>query len=92
MKLIENYSLIRKLDGNFEFQMLIPNNCNYSTACSSNIYHVAIQLNSGQSKPSTVFTPVTVSFTPILDQMEIWVDQMIPSGAITKPKVSVENC
>ena len=92
MTLIENYSLIRKVDGNFEFKMVIPDNCNYSTSCSSSIYRVAIQLNSGQTKPSTNFTNVTIAFAPILDQLQIWVDQMTPGLTVTKPKVAVENC
>lgn len=62
----------------------IPNNCNYSMVVSAGVYVITIQLNSGQTKPSTTFVPCKETVSAIASVLSIRFEQVSYSGTVLK--------
>ena len=94
MTLLRNYGFTTTLDsGEFEFSFEIPDNCNYATTydATKNVYTVSIQLNSGQSQPSSTFNTETCNFNDSNGVLNLRFQQTLNGVTSTRPKIVVES-
>jgi hypothetical protein len=74
----------------FRISFKIPNNCNYTITESSGDYTIAIQLNAGQTNPSTTFMNCDEDVEILNKTFVTTFEQHDKSGIIiTKPKVTI---
>lgn len=91
MALVGNYGFQTVSDDEFEFTFDIPNNCNFTTHydATKKINTVTVQLNSGQSQPSSTFMTETYNFTADNGVLDLRFEQVQNSGTVIKPKVTI---
>lgn len=92
MALIGNYGFTTVAEDEFEFTFEIPNNCNFTTHydATKKINTVTIQLNSGQSQPSTTFETETYTFTGDNGVLDLRFAQVLNGVTTVKPKIKIE--
>jgi len=77
----------------FNVTFSIPNNCEYAVATVGTVHNITIQLKEGQTKPSKVFVPSTISLSADTTTKELNVQFVqIYAGTTTKPIVTMANC
>jgi hypothetical protein len=91
MALIGNYGFITVAEDEFEFTFEIPNNCNYTTHydATKKINTVTVQLNSGQSQPSTTFATQTYTFSADNGLLDLRFAQVLNGVTVIKPKINI---
>jgi len=93
MELLGIYSINRINSDTYEVVFQIPNNSNYNLRTSQGNYSVEIQLNSGQTEPSTEYN--TFNFTALAYKEEILIEfiqqeySSSPSDYKTKPIIRI---
>ena len=92
MGLVKDYGLSTTNAYNFSVTFAIPNNCDYVLTSNAGKYYVTVSLNKGQTVPSSVFVPCTVSVTAISDITDVQFQQILNGITTTKPKMKVDNC
>ena len=77
----------------FDVTFSIPNNCEYFVSTVGTTHNITIQLKPGQTKPSKVFVPDTISLSADATSKELDVQFIqIYGGTTTKPKVIITDC
>lgn len=92
MALVKDYGISTTNDVNFSVTFSIPNNCDYTLTTNTGKYYLTVCLNKGQTVPSSVFIPCTVSVTAISDIADIQFQQVLNGITTSKPKMKIENC
>lgn len=93
MELLGTYSINRINTSTYQVVFEIPDNANYNLRTSPGSYGVEIQLNGGQTQPSTNYD--TFSFTALPDKEEILIEFIqqdyanSPSSFKTKPIIRI---
>lgn len=93
MPLIRYYGIqlvdTNEFDANFE----IPDNCNYTVSydATKKINTVTIQLNSGQSSPSSNFVTQNYTFNGDNGILDLRFDQKLNGISLVKPKIRIEG-
>lgn len=88
MALLRYYGVSSTDSLTFEASFEIPNNCNYNITTSGKISYINIQLNSGQTVPSTTFTMNYEDFVTTNGSLNLQFKQTY-NGVVTKPKIDV---
>lgn len=92
MDLVTNYIIEYKTDTLFDVSFDIPINCVYSVAISGKNNNITVQLQPGQTTPSTTFSTQKIALPTIETVMNV-IFYQIQSGKTTiKPKIKVETC
>lgn len=91
MALIGNYGFITTAEDEFEFTFEIPDNCNFTPHydATKKTNTVTIQLNSGQSQPSTTFVTETYTFTGDNGLLDLRFAQVLNGVTVIKPKITI---
>lgn len=89
MALLGHYGISSNDSLTFEVTFGIPINCNYNITISGKISTINIQLNSGQTIPSTSFTMYTEDFVTTDGCLNLQFKQTQGSSTTTKPKIGV---
>lgn len=77
----------------FDVTFSIPNNCEYAVTTVGTMHNITIQLKPGQTKPSKVFVPDTISLSADATTKEFNLQFVqIYAGTTTKPIVTMTNC
>lgn len=92
MALVKDYGTSTTDDVNFSVVFSIPNNCDYQVTNPTGKYVVNVYLKKGQTVPSSVFVPVTLSLASIADILNVEFEQVLSGITTNKPKLSVNNC
>jgi len=91
MALIGNFGFESLPDDEFLINFEIPNNCNVTPHydATKKLTTITIQLNSGQSQPSSIF--VSQSYTVSVDSGEVNVnfEQKLNGTSAIRPKVRI---
>lgn len=93
MELLGTYSINRINNSTYQVVFKIPDNSNYNLRTSPGSYGVEIQLNGGQTQPSSNYD--TFSFNALADKDEILVEFIqqdyaySPSTYKTKPIIRI---
>jgi hypothetical protein len=92
MALIGNYGFETTAEDEFLFNFEIPDNCNFTPHydATKKINTVTVQLNSGQSQPSSTFVTETYSFTGDNGLLDLRFAQVLNGVTTTKPKIKIE--
>jgi ribosomal protein L16 Arg81 hydroxylase len=91
MALLGHYGVSSDNSLTFTVDFAIPNNCNYNITTVSKINYINIQLNSGQTIPSTTFNSFTEDFITTDGYLNLQFKQTQNSTTVTKPKMLVTN-
>lgn len=92
MALVGNYGFQSTAEDEFEFNFEIPNNCNFTTHydATKKINTVTVQLNSGQSQPSSTFVTETYIFTADNGVLDLRFEQVLNnSTTVTRPTIKI---
>lgn len=89
MALLRHYGVSTDNSLTFEAAFEIPNNCNYNITTVSKINYINIQLNAGQTIPSTTFTMYTEDFITTDGVLNLYFKQTQNSTTVTKPKIGI---
>jgi len=92
MDLVTNYTIEYKSDLLFDLKFDIPSNCMYSVAVSGKINNITVQLQPGQTVPSTTFLSHKLSLATIDTLMNVSFYQIQNGKTSIKPKIKVETC
>jgi len=92
MGLVKDYGISTPNDINCTVTFSIPNNCDYVLTTNTGKYYITVSLNKGQTTPSSVFIPCTVSVTMISDIADVLFQQVLSGITTVKPKLKIENC
>lgn len=92
MALVIKYGVNSDSTTDFEVSFSIPVNCMYSLTVLSKTYYIKVQLQKGQTVPSSTYMPCTTTVTPIDDDVIIEFQQILDGITSNKPKMKVENC
>ncbi|MEW5675839.1 hypothetical protein ABGT15_05960 [Flavobacterium enshiense] len=93
MALLRNYGFQTELDsGDFEFNFDIPNNCNFTTSydATKNYYTVSIQLNSGQTQPSSTYVTQYHTFSSSGSIVDVRFQETL-NGVVSKRPRTINN-
>ena len=88
MALLRHYGVSSDNSLTFEAAFEIPNNCNYNITTSGKISYINIQLNSGQTVPSTTFTMNYEDFVTTDGYLDLQFKQT-QGTTVTKPKIKI---
>lgn len=88
MALLRHYGVSTSDSLTFEASFEIPNNCNYNITTSGKIIYINIQLNSGQTVPSTTFTMNYEDFVTTDGYLDLQFKQT-QGTTVTKPKIKI---
>lgn len=86
---VGTYGLTTEDDITFTLEFSIPDNCNYQLSGSAGLYFVTINLNAGQTQPSTTFTLYSEDYSPTNNSLTITFDQPTATGRLKKPSAKV---
>lgn len=89
MALLRHYGVSTDNSLTFTADFEIPNNCNYNITTVSKINYINIQLNAGQTIPSTTFTMYTEDFITTDGVLNLYFKQTQNNTTVTKPKIGV---
>lgn len=86
------YSFSKANDTCFDIYFQIPDNCFYNFTTGSGQYNITIELNPGQTKPSTDFMDCSEKGTLINNQLVVNFEQCEYGGVIVKkPKINISE-
>lgn len=91
--LLKNYGFQSTSDEEFDFDFEIPNNCNYTTQYDSNkkVNTISIQLNSGQSQPSTTYMKQYSTFSSNNGILNLQFQETLNGVTSVRPKITVTS-
>nr|WP_294937680.1 hypothetical protein [uncultured Flavobacterium sp.] len=91
MALVRNYGFQSTSEDEFDFNFEIPVNCNYTTQydATKKLYTVTVQLNSGQSTPSSTYSMQYCTFNSDNGLLEVRYDSVQNGVTTTKPKITI---
>lgn len=88
MALVRHYGVSSNDSLTFEAAFEIPNNCNYNISTSGRISYINIQLNSGQTVPSSTFTMNYEDFVTTDGYLDLQFKQT-QGTVVIKPKIKI---
>lgn len=91
MALLKHYGVATDDSLTFTVDFSIPNNCNYNITTVSKTNYINIQLNAGQTTPSTTFTMYTEDFITTDGVLNLQFKQTQGGTTTTKPKVLIQQ-
>ncbi len=89
MALLGHYGVSSDDSLTFEVAFGIPNNCNYNITTAGKVSTINIQLNSGQTVPSTTFTMNYEDFVTTNGCLNLQFKQTQGGVVVTKPKIDI---
>ena len=89
MALLRFYGISSSNSLTFVTQFEIPNNCNYNVTLVNKVNYINIQLNAGQTVPSTTFTMNSEDFSTTDGIINLQFKQTQGTVVTTKPKIVV---
>ena len=89
MALLRFYGISSSNSLTFVTQFEIPNNCNYNVSLVNKVNYINIQLNAGQTVPSTTFTMNSEDFITTDGIINLQFKQTQGTVVTTKPKIVV---
>ena len=89
MALLGHYSVSSDDSLTFTVDFSIPINCNYNVTTVGKISYINIQLNSGQTVPSTTFTMYSEDFVTTDGYLSLQYKQTQGGGTMIKPKTII---
>lgn len=89
MALLRFYGISSSNSLTFVTQFEIPNNCNYNVTLVNKVNYINIQLNAGQTVPSTTFTMNSEDFITMDGIINLQFKQTQGTVVTTKPKIVV---
>lgn len=92
MALVIKYGVNSQTSTDFEVSFSIPVNCMYSLTTVTKTYYIKVQLQKGQTIPSSTYMPCTTTVTPIDDEVNVEFQQVLDGITNSKPKMKVDNC
>ncbi|RZJ67584.1 MAG: hypothetical protein EOO50_04705 [Flavobacterium sp.] len=76
----------------FTMAFSIPSNCNYASSGSAGVYWITINLNPGETQPSTVFAMEQENYACVNNSLTVSFDQPTTGGRrLKKPVASVNE-
>lgn len=89
--LLKNYGFQSTSEDEFDFDFEIPTNCNYTTQYDSNkkVNIISIQLNSGQSQPSSTYAKQYSTFNSDNGILSLQFQETLNGVTSVRPKVIV---
>ena len=87
MALLRFYGISSSNSLTFVTQFEIPNNCNYNVTLVNKVNYINIQLNAGQTVPSTTFTMNSEDFITTDGIINLQFKQTQGTVVTTKPKI-----
>lgn len=91
MALLRHYGVSSDNSLTFEAAFEIPNNCNYNITTSGKTTYINIQLNAGQTIPSTTFIMYYEDFVTTDGYLNLQFKQTQGGVTTTKPKVLIQQ-
>ena len=91
MALLRFYGVSSSDSLTFEAQFEIPSNCNYNLTVVSKVNYINIQLNAGQTIPSTTFTMNSEDFVTTDGVLNLQFKQTQGSVVTSRPKIVVSQ-
>lgn len=79
-----SYDLSSSGNNTYTLNFTIPDNCNCRSTGSNGLYCIDIDLNSGQTQPSTTFVPYTEIYASYNNALSVTFDQ--PNGSSKRTK------
>lgn len=89
MALLGHYGVSSDDSLTFTVDFAIPNNCNYNLTSVAKINYINIQLNSGQTIPSTTFNSYTEDYVTTDGVLNLQFKQTQSGITSTKPKIGI---
>ncbi|ESU20264.1 hypothetical protein FEDK69T_27760 [Flavobacterium enshiense DK69] len=91
--LLKNYGFQSTSEDEFDFDFEIPNNCNYTAQYDSikKVNIISIQLNSGQSQPSTTYAKQYSTFSSDNGILNLQFQEIFNGVTSIKPKITVTS-
>ena len=89
MALLRFYGVSSSDSLTFEAQFEIPSNCNYNLTVVSKVNYINIQLNAGQTVPSSTFTMNSEDFVTTDGVLNLEFKQTQGTVVTKRPKIAV---
>jgi hypothetical protein len=91
MDLLKHYGVATDDSLTFEVQFKIPDNCSYSITTSGRTNYIDIDLNPGESDPSTNYQMYTEDFVTADGNLDLQFKQTQKGVTTNKPKISLQQ-
>jgi hypothetical protein len=89
MTLLRHYGIASDDNETFDVKFEIPNNCSYSVNISGKIKYINIDLNSGQTIPSSTFIMYSEEITTVDGNLSLQFKQTENGVTKIKPKLVI---
>ena len=89
MALLRSYGVSSTDSLTFTVEFEIPDNCNYSIKTVGTINNICIELDPGQTQPSTDYKTYKEYFVTTDGELEVQFKQTQGGGTLIKPKYTI---
>lgn len=91
--LLKNYGFQNTSEDEFEFDFEIPTNCNFTTQYDpvKKTNTVSVQLNSGQTQPSTTYDTQYTTLYTVNGILDVRFQETLNGTTTKRPKISIDS-